>query len=206
MMDDFEGESDDDEAPDLVVIESKVGEEREDLDADSEVLDLSKMSRQERDKLKQEISSTRVFSAADFVKMRKLVEREERARRDPREAARLKRLIAKGQEFEELSGDDMSDNDVDSDEDEIRVKGAVDLGEIMAAASRKRQSKAEKLQKVLAGREKFETKGRAGGSTNTEKQRRKNFLMTKSSKSARSKGRGKGGLSSVGKRGKNQIG
>ena len=100
--------------------------------------------------------------------MRRLVAREERLRRDPREAARRKRLMARrGTDFEPLSDEDGSDvesgSDMDDEEDEIHVKGAVNMGDIMAMATRKRQSKAEKLQKVLAGREKFETKARAGG-------------------------------------------
>jgi protein SDA1 len=65
----------------------------------------------------------------------------------------------------------------------------------MAEAKRKRTHKAEKLKKIIAGRDAFESKERAGGSTNIEKSRKKNFLMSKSSREARSKGRGKGGLS-----------
>jgi len=203
-------DADDEEAPDLIVVDPE--EKKEDGDsvedkpeADGEdqedVLDLSKMTQDERNKLKQEVSSTRIFTATDFAKMRKLVEREERARRDPREAARRKRAIAKGQEFDELSEDDF---DSDDDEDQIRIKGAVNPDTIMAEAKRKRKSKAEKLKKVLAGREKFESNERAGGSTNTEKERKKNFLMSKSSKRARTKGRGKGGLAV--KRGRGGMG
>ena len=184
-------EDEDEEAPDLVV------HEKEEVDDSAgkgdDVLDLSKMTPEEREKLKQEVSSTRVFTTADFMKMRKLVEREERLKRDPREAARRKRAIARGKEFEELSDDDSDDDS--SDDEQIHIRGAVNPGDIMAEATRKRQSKAEKLQKVLAGREKFETNGRAGGSTNTEKERKKNFLMSKDSHKARSKARGKGGLS-----------
>mmetsp|Transcript_6143 Transcript_6143/g.15192 ORF Transcript_6143/g.15192 Transcript_6143/m.15192 type:complete len:867 (-) Transcript_6143:51-2651(-) len=207
-----EEEDDDDEAPDLIVVdpEENDGEdesEKEVIDSkdneEEKVLDLSKMTPEERNKLKQEISSTRVFTAADFVKMRKLVEREERARRDPREAARRKRAIARGQGFDELSEDDF-DDDSDDEEDAIRIKGAVNPDTIMAEAKRKRKSKAERLLKVLAGREKFEANDRAGGSTNTEKERKKNFLMSKSSKRARSKGRGKGGLAQ--KRGRGGMG
>mmetsp|Transcript_36841 Transcript_36841/g.42415 ORF Transcript_36841/g.42415 Transcript_36841/m.42415 type:complete len:946 (-) Transcript_36841:14-2851(-) len=210
----MESEDDDEEeAPDLIVVDPTAKKEAtpvptadgdneeeecdEEKEKEEEVLDLSKMTQAERNKLKQDISSTRVFSASDFVKMRKLVEREERARRDPREAARRKRAIARGQEFDELSDDD-DDDDSDGDNDEydtIRIKGAVNPDMIMAEAKRKRKSKAEKLQKILSGREAFETNHRAGGSTNTEKERKKNFLMTKSSKRARTKGRGKGGLS-----------
>eukprot|EP00980_Cylindrotheca_fusiformis_P003322 scaffold746_cov123-Cylindrotheca_fusiformis.AAC.10 len=177
--------SSDEEAPELVVVEkSEKGQ-------DDGVLDLSTMTPEEREKLKQEVSATRIFSTADLIKMRKLVEREERLKRDPREAARRKRAIARGQYFEELS-DDASD---DSGDEDINIRGAVNPHDIMAEASRKRKSKAEKLERIIAGREKFESKARAGGSTNTEKERRKNFLMSKSSRAARSKGRGKGGLS-----------
>lgn len=193
-------ESDDDEeAPDLVLVDPNNDETPRsnlaegDGKDDDDVLDLSKLTPQERQKLRQDVSSTRVFSAADFVKMRKLVEREERARRDPREAARRKRAIARGEEFEELS-DEESVAGEDDEKDRINIKGAVDPNDIMADAKRKRQTKAEKLQKVLAGRESFEAKKRAGGSTNTEKERKKNFLMSKSSRVARSKGRGKGAL------------
>mmetsp|Transcript_18647 Transcript_18647/g.46290 ORF Transcript_18647/g.46290 Transcript_18647/m.46290 type:complete len:520 (+) Transcript_18647:1086-2645(+) len=182
-------EEEDEEAPDLIVVDpdEKEGENKPE---EEDVLDLSKMTQEERNKLKQEISSSRVFTGADFSKMRKLVEREERARRDPREAARRKRAIARGREFDFLSD---SDDDSDSDE-EVRIKGAVNPDMIMAEAKRKRKSKAEKLKKVLEGREKFESNDRAGGSTNAEKERKKNFLMSKSSKRARSKGRGKGAL------------
>ncbi len=205
-MNDVEPEEDE-EAPNLIVVNP---EDREDAGNDGEedkpegndVLDLSKMTQEERNKLKQEISSSRVFTAADFAKMRKLVEREERARRDPREAARRKRAIAQGKEFDFLS--DSEDDFSSDDEDAVRIKGAVNPDMIMAEAKRKRKSKAEKLKKVLEGRQKFEANERAGGSTNTEKERKKNFLMSKSSKRARSKGRGKGALTA--KRGHGGMG
>jgi len=203
-------EDQDEEAPDLIVVDpddesGQASGEKENAPksegGEEEVLDLSKMTQEERNKLKQEISSSRVFTAADFAKMRKLVEREERARRDPREAARRKRAIAQGKEFDFLSD---SDFDSDDDEDQVKIKGAVNPDMIMAEAKRKRKSKAEKLQKVLEGRQKFEANERAGGSTNTEKERKKNFLMSKSSKRARSKGRGKGALTA--KRGHGGMG
>ena len=181
--DDDEGEemSDDEEAPELIVHEK--------TEKDDSVIDLSKMTPEEREKLKQEVSSSRIFTTADFIKMRKLVEREKRLKSDPREAARRKRAIARGKEFEDLSDDDDAEED-----DQIHIKGAVNPVEIMADAKRKRQTKAEKLAKIIAGREKFESKERAGGSTNTEKLRHKNFVMSKASRGARSKGRDKGGL------------
>jgi protein SDA1 len=81
--------------------------------------------------------------------MKKLVDREERAKRDPRENARRKRAISRGEDYDELS------DDVDSDDDEIHIAGAVNPMDIAADAKRKRQSKAERLESILAGRQKF---------------------------------------------------
>ena len=183
-----EDEDEDEVAPDLVKVKEVNGkvvpeEEGDEAEEDS-VIDLSKMSAEERHKLAMDVSANRVFTAADFQKMRKLVEREERAKRDPRAAARLKRLRAKGEEFEELSDDSEPDSD---DEDGVRTKGAVNVMDIAAEAKRKRANKLERLQKILSGREKFEHKQREGGSTNTEKTRKKTFLMTKFSFANREK-------------------
>lgn len=168
---------DDDAAPNLVLVDEVDGKmvPREKDGAQDDVV-VSKMSQKERDELRQKVSSTRVFSTSDFVKMRKLVGREERAKRDPRAAAKLKRAIAKGKQFEALSGDD-DDSDVDSDDEGIHIKGAVNPTDIMAEARKKRMSKAERLEKIIAGRAAFESKSRDGGSTNEEKKRKKNFLM-----------------------------
>jgi len=183
-----EGEAEEDsdnEAPQLMLLkDDEEQEETEGEESNSDgVLNLSKMSAEERKQLQQKVSSTRVFSTADFERMRKLVEREERAKRDPREAARRKRAIAAGKEFEELSDDG---SDYDSDEG-VHIAGAVNPGDIMADVKKKRISKAEKLEKIVAGREKFESKSRDGGSTNIEKKRKKNFQMTKYAFSSRQK-------------------
>ena len=179
-------ESDDDVAPDLVLLKSDSAHKVSDADED-DVVDLSKMTPEEREELKQHVSANRMFTTGDLRKMRKLVEREQRAKRDPREAARRKRAIAKGKEFDELS----DDSDSDSDDDEVRISGVVNPEDIMADAKRKRQTKAEKLEKIVAGRHKFESKQRDGGSTNVEKRRKKNFLMSKFSWATRSKGKDK---------------
>lgn len=184
-----EAEDDDEVAPELVKVKQVDGKVVLDDDGDEtkeeETLDLSKLSDKEREKLAMEVSSNRIFTTEDFVKMRKLVDREERAKRDPRAAARLKRLKAQGKDFEELSDD--SDYDSDDSDKGVHVKGAVNLMDIAAEAKRKRASKIEKLEKIVAGRDKFEHKQRDGGSTNTEKTRRKNFLMTKFSFANREK-------------------
>eukprot|EP00970_Alexandrium_tamarense_P008423 scaffold1596_cov176-Alexandrium_tamarense.AAC.2 len=183
--DEEEDEASDEDAPDLVLLGDKEtinGDEGN--DSKEMAKDLSKLSPKERAKLQQEVSSTRIFTTAEFAKMQKLVERQQQARRDPRMAAKLKRAIAKGEEFADLSDDD---SDIDSDDDDIHISGAVNPTDIMADAKRKRMSKAEKLQKVLEGREKWEAKGRAGGSTNVEKKRKKNFAMSKFSFATRQK-------------------
>ncbi|KAL7557979.1 hypothetical protein ACA910_021107 [Epithemia clementina (nom. ined.)] len=186
-------ESDEEEAPTLVNLDNVFNTK----DGKAKQLDLSKMTVEQREKLKQDISSNRIFTVKDFEKMRKLVERENRAKRDPREAARRKRAIARGEEFDDLSSDD-------SDAEEpIKISGVVNPEDIMAQARRKRQTKAERLEKTLAGRKKFEAKEREGGSTNVEKKRRKNFLMSKYSADARTKVNSKGGLSK--KRVKKQL-
>lgn len=188
-----DSESDDESAPNLVLVEKEDVEAVEHNSEGEEVPNVAKMSTKDRDKLKQQVSSTRIFSAADFDKMKKLVEREHRLKTDPREAARRKRAIAKGLEVDSLSSDDSSDSD-DDDDDAIRIAGAVDPRDIMADAKRKRQSKAEKLEKIVAGRTKFASKQREGGSTNVEKKRKKNFMMSKFSREARSKSQVKGSL------------
>jgi len=178
------------EAPDLVLAEEKDGKmvaAKESNDGE-ESAPVVKMSEAEREALRLKVSSTRVFSASDFAKMRKLVDREERAKRDPRAAAKLKRAIAKGKQFEQLSDDD---SDSDSDDGGIHITGAVDPTDIMAQAKKKRMSKAERLEKIIQGRAAFEAKSRDGGSTNEEKKRKKNFLMTKFSMSTRTKMGGK---------------
>jgi len=185
------GEEDDTVAPNLVPVKIVNGkavpiEENSGSEHVHKTVDLSSMTPEERAKLSQEVSATRVFTAVEFAKMRKLVERQERLKRDPRAAARLKRRRAQGKDFEELSDDDESDVDSDNEE-RVYIKGAVSTNEIMADTKKKRASKIERLEKVLAGREQFEHKNRDGGSTNTEKKRKKNFLMTKFSAANRMK-------------------
>jgi protein SDA1 len=196
-MKDGDGEEEnyesDEEAPDLVLLgddddDDDVAEDKED-DASEETkgntVDYSLLSKEDRAKLQQKVSSTRIFTAAEFAKMQKLVARQQQARRDPRLAAKLKRAAARGQEFADMSD---SESDYDSDnEDNVHIKGAVSATDIMADAKRKRMNKAEKLEKIIEGRQKWESKERAGGSTNTEKKRKKNFAMSKFSFNARKK-------------------
>jgi protein SDA1 len=177
-VDDKEDESEDDTAPELVNLDDFEEESIGSTPQIEPTIILSKLTDTERNALRQNISSTRIFSTADFEKMRKLVARAEREKRDPRAAARRKRMEAQGKTLEELS-DNESSVESDDDAEAVKTAGVVRPDDIMAEAKRKRQSKAEKLEKIMAGREKFQHKSRAGGSTNEEKKRKKNFLMQK---------------------------
>mmetsp|Transcript_39634 Transcript_39634/g.59558 ORF Transcript_39634/g.59558 Transcript_39634/m.59558 type:complete len:894 (-) Transcript_39634:493-3174(-) len=193
-------DSNDDVAPDLVLLDedgnkSTTKNSKITSNGDSDNVNFEKMSAEEREKLQQQVSSTRVFSAEEFEKMRKLVERQERQKRDPRAAAKLKRAIARGTNFEALSDDDSDSSD---DEDNVHIHGAVNPGDIVANARKKRMSKVERLEKIFAGRQKFEAKEREGGSTNTEKKRKKNFVMSKFSFETRKKQSMKGTARSAG--------
>jgi protein SDA1 len=159
--DGVDGGENDAEAPDLILLgedddEEATGEQGEDKKEES--MDLSKMSDKDRAKIQQQVSSTRIFTTAEFATMQKLVERQQKARRDPRLAAKLKRAKAKGEEFDDMSDDDSDD----SDGEDIHIKGAVNATDIMAEAKRKRMSKAEKLEKIIEGRQKWEAKVSVG--------------------------------------------
>lgn len=186
MNDEEEGAGSDGEVPNLMLLgedEDEDAKPKADDEAGEKQLDLSKLSDKERSELKQKLSSERIFTAAEFAKMKKLVDRQQQAKRDPRLAARLKRAKARGEEFDDIS----DDSDSDSDDEDIHVKGMVNGTDIMADSERKRMSKAEKLENIIEGRQKWEANERAGGSTNTEKKRKKNFSMSKFSFSTRSK-------------------
>mmetsp|Transcript_19617 Transcript_19617/g.40691 ORF Transcript_19617/g.40691 Transcript_19617/m.40691 type:complete len:849 (+) Transcript_19617:51-2597(+) len=149
--------------------------------------DTPSVSRKEAEKVRAEVSKTRVFSSEELARIRKLVARENAIKRDPRLAAKRKRELARGEgdDFSDLDGsdsdslDDFSDDD--DDEEGGGVKGRVSEESIMAESKRRRLNKMERLQSIKDGREKFESKSRNGGSTNTEKKRKKNFLMQRQS-------------------------
>ena len=80
--------------------------------------------------------------------------------------------------------DDDDDNNIkdDSDsDDEIHIQGALDPDVLRSTLHRKKANKAERLAKIISGREKFSANARSGGSTNLEKTRKKLFTMTKHS-------------------------
>merc|ERR1712232_686438 len=129
-------------------------------------IDLTKLTPNQRNELSQKVSSTRIFSTKDFMKMRKLIARQEKLKRDPRAAARLKRLKAQGREDELLLSDDEyddddinsnSDNDDDDNnieddsdsDDEIHIQGAVHPDILRSTLHRKKMNKVERLAMLL---------------------------------------------------------
>jgi hypothetical protein len=79
----------------------------------------------------------------------------------------------------------------------------VDAAQLEGYKKRRRATLEERLESVLKGREAFQASTHAGGLTNLEKQRKKNYLMVRKGKtSLRMKARGDGSSRSGGKRGK----
>eukprot|EP00592_Proboscia_alata_P002014 CAMPEP_0194372598 /NCGR_PEP_ID=MMETSP0174-20130528/20987_1 /TAXON_ID=216777 /ORGANISM="Proboscia alata, Strain PI-D3" /LENGTH=948 /DNA_ID=CAMNT_0039151221 /DNA_START=45 /DNA_END=2891 /DNA_ORIENTATION=- len=199
-------EEDDDVAPTLMnldkIVESKAVDDNKNVQ-DKKMIDLSTMTKKECQALQTETSANRVFTTSDFHRMKLLVAKQDKLRSDPRAASKRKHDIAKGINFWLLSDDDwdtddekeseiidgkgVGGNDSDSDDEGVTTTGAVTAYDIMALAKKKRQDKTERLEAVIAGREKFSSKLRAGGSTNMEKSRKKNFQMQKFSHQSRIK-------------------
>lgn len=110
------------------------------------------------------MSSTRIFSTADFVYMAKLVSWNEGAKQDPRLASKRRRTDERGEAFDLLSDEDNDDERESNDEEDgVRVQGAATPDDIIGVRARSRKSREEKLARIVAGRNKFEAKGRPGG-------------------------------------------
>merc|ERR1711920_475129 len=105
-------------------------------------------------------------------------EQEEKQKRDPRKKLNLSNYHNNNSK-NNISDDEFENSSMNSDdENDIQIKGAVKTSDIMALANKKRASKKLKLEKIVAGRISFKPKQRVGGSTNTEKKRKKNFVMS----------------------------
>jgi len=144
------------------------------------------LSKEEKEKMRAEASSTRIFSAKDFARMKKLAARENAEKRDPRAMAKRRKLVKEGKAFDDMSEDEGFESE---DEGIVRIKGMVQPENIMAEAVKRKNNRMDRLQSIMEGRSKFEQKKREGGSTNTEKLRKKTFAMVKNSQKNRAKGR-----------------
>ena len=82
---------------------------------------------------------------------------------------------------------------------------AVDSADIEGYRRKQRMDAEARIASVLRGREKFEHNSHGGGTTNLEKQRKKNFLMvSRGSRGIRQKSSGKRRLGHKAERGKSQ--
>jgi hypothetical protein len=142
-------------------------------------------------KIRADATGSRILSAADFAKIRKLQAKAKEEARNPRALAKRKRDDAQGKEDDESEEEDDDDDDSSSEDrddfddddvmDDLGKKSIITNADLQSEAKRKRLSKSERLESILTGRSTREEKKREGGSTNTEKTRKKNFLMQKHS-------------------------
>jgi hypothetical protein len=72
-------------------------------------------------------------------------------------------------------------SDMEFGEGQYRQRGAFTSTDIQAESQRRKTSKAERLESIMGGRSVRQEKEHNGGSTNRDKLRKKNFLMSKHS-------------------------
>lgn len=68
------------------------------------------------------------------------------------------------------------------EEEERGMEGRMRPEDLEGYSKRKRACKEERLMKIVAGKSTFEHAGHAGGLTNTEKKRKKNYMMVRKGK------------------------
>ena len=144
------------------------------------------------------LDARRVLSDEDFCLLEKLRSAHAARLLDPRQRAKLKSQVgvdAKTVEASAMGGalkrkrDEADTADADGEE-EVAAQGQVDYAvdpETLAPVGRTvRSSKVERIKLMLAGRkeDRFQHDGHAGGLTNKEKQRKKNFVMVRKGKRA----------------------
>ena len=132
------------------------------------------------------VDSRRLLSTDDFDLLEKLKAAQRERDQDPK--FRFKRKL------EKLSSSGDADGGSDDEDGLASTSYSLDPGSIAPARKSYKSSKIERVQRILEGRKenRFEHEGHAGGLTNKEKQRKKNFLMVRKGKSSVSqKGRSK---------------
>ncbi|KAG5183588.1 SDA1-domain-containing protein [Tribonema minus] len=118
--------------------------------------------------------ATRILTQEDFDKIKKLKAKAAEQRLDPRFRRKRK----------STAQDVLSD---DEEEMDTNPSLAVNAADLEGYKKRRRATLEERLESVLKGREKFEQNTHGGGLTNTEKQRKKNFLMVRKGRNLREK-------------------
>ena len=131
------------------------------------------------------VDVSRILTPADFERIRRLKQLQEQA------AARRGMTKAQKRRLSEMADD--SDDEDDGPASALALEGeAVDPLSIAGAKARKAATREEKLAATLAGREDRPQFGRrkkvkSGGTSNTEKKKTKNFIMTAKSRDVQRK-------------------
>jgi len=191
--------------------------EEEDEEKDSSPSGGNLLEKSKKRKIEQvdRIDAKRILSSEDFARIRKLKQKLEEEKRNPRSRRKntkqprtsedrmknnllVQMMIKKGMHVEgvdeeEVSDDpfasDMSSDDAGDDE-EHNNDGAVDPRSLEGSVRRKRKELAERLEAVYEGRKASKQAGtdkRTGGMNDTEKSKKKNFLMVSKSRKVKIK-------------------
>lgn len=143
--------------------------------------------------MKERVEAQRVLSSEDFAQIKRLKKRFEEARRDPRrvreggkEGAGMGKVEGgKEQVLLMMAGGKKRGREAEEEEgegDEGGMEGRMKPEDLEGYKKRKRACKEERLMKIVAGKSAFEHAGHAGGLTNTEKKRKKNYMMVRKGK------------------------
>lgn len=116
--------------------------------------------------LNNRLDRQRILTSEDFALLEKLKSAQRERQNDPRNRTKRKR------------------DDDDDEEERVSVPYTVSEDQIAPEAKVKKATKMERLVRVLEGRteSRFEHEGHAGGLTNKEKLRKKNFVMVRKGK------------------------
>jgi protein SDA1 len=184
------GDDDDDDEEEMEDVdegdEDEEEEEEEDDDDDEEAPELVEMEDEKPKKSKKSKKSSSIRHRLDVNRILndsdlKLFEhlkalRQQKRRRDVEEED-------EGRDDNESDDESKSVDDDDDDEDRVQPDYVVDPSNLLPSGS-SRLSKIERIQKVLSGRNetKYVKEAHAGGLTNKEKLRKKNFMMVRKGK------------------------
>ena len=163
--DDEEDEEDEDEEG-----EDEEGEEGEDEDT-KEVANSLPTSN-----IRRRLEARRLLTSEDFALIAKLKEAQTQRNLDPK----IRKRMLDSTNFDEGAGEDDGENT----SKQVLPEFAMDPEALGPGMKTSKTTKIERITKILEGRkdEKFDLGGHAGGLTNKEKLRKKNFMMVRKGK------------------------
>ena len=130
------------------------------------------------------VDARRVLTAADFQLLEKLRAAQAQRSLDPRHRSKKSALLSDSSAA--LKRKRMEDEE--NDQDAPLVEYAIEPDSLAPGTRAEKTSKIDRIMHVLEGRKdkgkKFEHEGHAGGLTNKEKLRKKNFVMVRKGKRA----------------------